>query len=87
MKCIGAIATDKGIVKAVNEDSACLKIAETPDGKTIAMAVVCDGLVGLSRGELASATVIRRFVRWFDEELSSAYDQLTMHDLPVSGIA
>lgn len=44
------------------------------------MAVVCDGLGGLSRGELASATVIRRFVRWFDEELSSAYDQLTMHD-------
>ncbi len=80
MKCIGAVATDKGIIKTVNEDSACLKIAETSDGMTIAMAVVCDGMGGLSKGELASATVIRRFVKWFDEDLSENWDSLLLQD-------
>lgn len=80
MNCIGAIATDKGIVKTINEDSACLKIAETPDGYSIAMAVVCDGLGGLSRGELASGTVIRRFIKWFNEELAVNWEDLSLKD-------
>ncbi len=80
MKCVGAVATDRGIVKTTNEDSACLKIAETPDGRVIAMAVVCDGMGGLARGELASATVIRRLIKWFDEDLSADYDSITLQE-------
>lgn len=35
----------------------------------VAMAVVCDGVGGLEAGEIASASVVRRFERWFAEEL------------------
>ena len=33
------------------------------------MVVICDGMGGLSKGELASATVIRTFKAWFDKVL------------------
>ena len=33
------------------------------------MAIVCDGMGGLSKGELASATVIKSFSAWFDNQL------------------
>lgn len=33
------------------------------------MAVLCDGMGGLSYGEVASATVVRRFAQWFEQEL------------------
>lgn len=35
------------------------------------MGVVCDGVGGLSQGELASSTVVERFARWFELELPS----------------
>ena len=60
--------TDVGISKATNQDSVCIKIAETQYGQ-IAMAIVCDGMGGLAKGELASATVIRAFADWFEDEL------------------
>ena len=46
------------------------------------MAVICDGMGGLDKGELASATVIRAFLQWFDEEL--AYE-LENPDMQVIG--
>ena len=39
-------------------------------------AVVCDGMGGLAKGELASATVIRHFSRWFDEDLPYELERL-----------
>lgn len=60
--------TDIGITKDTNQDSLLIKHADSPLGE-ILMAVVCDGMGGLAKGELASATVIREFARWFDEEL------------------
>lgn len=64
MKFSAAAETDVGTSKDTNQDSACVKIAETPKGQ-VAMAVICDGMGGLSKGELASATVIRAFNDWF----------------------
>ena len=46
------------------------------------MAVICDGMGGLDKGELASATVIRAFLQWFGEEL--AYE-LENPDMQVIG--
>lgn len=68
MRFISAAHTDVGIKKKSNQDSLCLKIAKTRFGE-VCLAVMCDGMGGLQRGELASATVIRRFSRWFESEL------------------
>lgn len=68
MRFIATADTDIGISKDTNQDSVLIKHA-TVDGEEILLAVVCDGMGGLSKGELASATVIRAFSKWFDEEL------------------
>ncbi|WP_019153869.1 PP2C family protein-serine/threonine phosphatase [Robertmurraya massiliosenegalensis] len=68
MKVLTATCTDVGITKETNQDSLCLKVAETSIG-TIVLAVICDGMGGLSKGEVASASVVNAFSKWFDEEL------------------
>lgn len=57
--------TDIGISKKVNQDSLCVKLAENSFCKA-AMVMVCDGMGGLSKGEVASAEVVRSFSEWFD---------------------
>ncbi len=64
MNYIGATITDVGTVKSVNQDSLTIKIADSKWG-TICLAVVCDGLGGLTCGEIASGSVIMEFERWF----------------------
>lgn len=68
MRYIAAAVSDKGISKPVNQDSVCVKVADSCRGQT-AMAVLCDGMGGLAKGELASGTVIRAFSDWFDTQL------------------
>ena len=63
-----AASTNAGTRKKVNEDACCIEVAQTPLGEVL-MAIVCDGVGGLSRGNVASSTVIDRFVRWFEGEL------------------
>ena len=63
-----AYHTDIGIKKKTNQDGLLLKTAKTPEGE-IGLFVICDGMGGLSHGELASATVIRGMSDWFDNEL------------------
>lgn len=60
--------TDIGIKKQTNQDSVLIKHASTAVGEVL-MAVVCDGMGGLAKGELASATVVKAFADWFDTEL------------------
>lgn len=71
MRYIGSAVTDIGISKKTNQDSACVKIANTKKHGQAAMAVLCDGMGGLDKGELASATVIRAFSNWFEQDLKS----------------
>lgn len=68
MKFIAAADTDVGISKKSNQDSLCIKCADTSKGAVV-MAIVCDGMGGLDKGELASAVVIRAFDRWFENML------------------
>lgn len=68
MRFIATADTDIGISKDTNQDSVLIKHAKA-DEKEVLLAVVCDGMGGLSKGELASATVIRAFSKWFEEEL------------------
>ena len=60
--------TDAGRVKMVNQDSLLLQ-SGCFNGEPIVLAVLCDGMGGLEKGEVASASVIRRFARWFKQEL------------------
>ncbi len=69
MRFIATADTDIGISKSTNQDSVLIKHAKTDDGKEVLLGVVCDGMGGLQKGELASATVVRAFSKWFDEEL------------------
>lgn len=69
MNYIGTAVTDVGNVKNKNQDSLCVKIANTKEVGQIVMAVVCDGMGGLEKGELASAVVVRKFSEWFEEVL------------------
>lgn len=62
-----AAHSDVGIKKYTNQDSLMIKVAETDYGK-VCFAVVCDGMGGLSKGELASASLIRIFSKWFEQE-------------------
>lgn len=57
--------SDVGIKKNTNQDSLLIKIAQTNLGK-VCLCVICDGMGGLEKGELASATVIRAFEHWFE---------------------
>ncbi|MDY4079305.1 MAG: PP2C family serine/threonine-protein phosphatase [Clostridium sp.] len=68
MKFLVSYCTDKGIKKDVNQDSFCVKLAKW-NGKEIIFVAICDGMGGLSDGELASASVIRAFSSWFDNEI------------------
>ena len=77
MRFIATADTDVGISKSTNQDSIVMKHATSAVGEVL-MAVVCDGMGGLSRGELASATVVRSFARWFDEELPLEIANLDM---------
>lgn len=68
MRFTAIAETDIGTVKDTNQDSVLIKHARYEDGEAL-LAAVCDGMGGLSKGELASATVIRAFAKWFDEAL------------------
>lgn len=59
--------TDIGLKKTTNQDSLCMKLAETASGQAV-LVVLCDGMGGLSKGELASATVVKAFVDWFEKK-------------------
>ena len=67
MKFLTAIQTDVGIRKKTNQDSVLVMEADTELGNVL-FSVVCDGMGGLAKGEVASATVIREFARWFESD-------------------
>lgn len=81
MNFIGSAVTDIGNTKQTNQDSACIKIANTDRLGQVAMVVLCDGMGGLDKGELASATVIRAFAAWFENELPKHITKLSWKKL------
>lgn len=70
--------TDIGISKETNQDSVLFKQGSYSGGEVL-MAIVCDGMGGLAKGELASAIVIRAFSNWFDNELPYELENLDLH--------
>lgn len=79
-----AVCTDKGIKKDTNQDSVLMKVAQTDYGKVF-LGAVCDGMGGLAKGELASATVIRMLSKWFEGEFPELlYQGLSKETLKTS---
>lgn len=60
--------TDIGLTKSTNQDSLSIKVINTKQGRMV-FVVLCDGMGGLSKGEVASASVIRAFDSWTRNEL------------------
>lgn len=68
----------KSTIDYTNQDSILIKHA-TYDNNEVLMAIVCDGMGGLSRGEIASAAVIREFEKWFMKELPFELKRIDMN--------
>lgn len=75
--------SDCGPVRPANQDAYCVFSADTAQGP-VSMLAVCDGMGGLSSGEVASATVIRAFADWFRLELPLLLQAGPLRAEPVS---
>lgn len=82
MKFLTAAVTDIGTSRQTNQDSISIKTAKTPIGMVI-MAVVCDGMGGMQKGELASAAVVNGFGRWFQQEFPGMLKQFDIEKVRV----
>lgn len=72
MNFIASATTDIGLTKHTNQDSYCVQIINTRLGRA-AFAVLCDGMGGLSKGEVASASVVQAFRSWASQKLPALY--------------
>ncbi len=81
MRYVTVTESNIGIEKRTNQDSVLVKHA-IYGNEEIVMAIVCDGMGGLSKGELASATVVREFDDWFTKEL---HRELKVFDADIVG--
>ena len=73
MNFIISANTDVGISKSTNQDSVTVKVINTKLGRMV-LAVLCDGMGGLSKGEVASASVIKAFDEWARNGLKEICD-------------
>lgn len=80
MKLITGAYSDIGVSRKNNQDAMCILQAEV--GKqNVCMAVVCDGMGGLSKGEVASAVIINEFDGWFEEDFPSIINRATKEQI------
>lgn len=66
--------TDKGGTRPSNQDAFTVKVVQSIHGQA-AFAVMCDGMGGLSRGEVASAKLVQAFEAWFQQDLAELLEQ------------
>lgn len=74
MNFIISANTDIGISKDTNQDSLTSMVVNTPQGR-MAFCVLCDGMGGLEKGEVASASVITAFRNWALNDLPKLCDR------------
>lgn len=68
MNFIVSAATDIGLTKSTNQDSYGVRVFTTKQGRMV-LAVLCDGMGGLAKGEVASASLVNAFFKWADQRL------------------
>ena len=64
------VTSDIGNVKQVNQDNVLVEIGEHK-GEEFGLFLVCDGLGGLSQGEVASLIAVKSFKDWWETKLAS----------------
>lgn len=67
--------SDVGRVKKVNQDAVTLKHIRLCNNELV-FAVLCDGMGGFEQGELASTSVVKAYLDWFDNRFLSRLDQM-----------
>lgn len=77
MKYLLSANTDIGIKKSDNQDSLLVKRGIWQDEQVV-LAVLCDGMGGLQKGEIASASAIHAFAKWFEEELPEILQEISI---------
>lgn len=84
MNFLKAAHTDIGISKKNNQDSVLIQEASTDCGQVL-LAAICDGMGGLQKGEVASATVVDALQDWFFDEFSEIlYEGMDEEELYIS---
>lgn len=83
MNFLVSASTDIGIKKETNQDSLMVKNIRTAKGNMV-FAILCDGMGGLEKGEVASATLVNAFNTWllndFQQLLSNGFDSTTLRN-------
>lgn len=67
--------TDIGVKKQTNQDALIIKKAQIRKNISVCMACICDGMGGLSCGEIASSAYIYRMDEWFKNELPEIFSR------------
>lgn len=65
MNFIASSLSDIGIKRMTNQDALSVTVVDTDFGQVL-FAIICDGIGGLSKGELASSTLVGAFNDWFE---------------------
>lgn len=73
MEFIYSYYTHAGSVKAANQDSLLIEKGKM-EQSSFYLCVVCDGMGGLEKGEVASAELIHAFSEWFRKELPGLWN-------------
>ncbi len=68
MNYVMGCVTDVGIKRKSNQDSFSYALAQH-QGENMAYLVICDGMGGFSKGEIASAEVVTTFDDWFRQRM------------------
>ena len=68
MNYIVSASTDIGNIKETNQDSYNVRVLSGSQGK-MTFAVLCDGMGGLAKGEVASSSLVTAFVKWSENNL------------------
>lgn len=68
MNFIISANTDIGTTKSTNQDSLSMMVLNTVRGRMV-FGILCDGMGGLDKGEVASASVVNAFRNWATTEL------------------
>ncbi len=82
MPFLTAYYTEKGYMKQVNQDALMIQTAKSSKG-SVGMFVVCDGMGGLNKGEVASSTIIEALSYWFKHQLPFLLDSAEVEELPL----
>lgn len=69
MKLIGGIRTDIGSSRDNNQDSV-LFCSKEVAGHNFAVLVVCDGVGGLEKGDVASNMITRKISQWYEDVIN-----------------